>query len=83
MAAAKACHGSHRGIPRDIDGTAVHEALERVGAELDALRGLKTRLTTIGTAAKAVNAGLDQQRDGIVARIAEAEAELKLDRSRR
>ena len=23
MAAAKACHGSHRGIPRDIDGTAV------------------------------------------------------------
>ena len=67
----------------DIDGTAVHEALERVGAELDALRGLKTRLTTIGTAAKAVNAGLDQLRDGIVARIAEAEGELKLDRSRR
>ena len=67
----------------DIDATAVHQALERVGAELDALRGLKTKLTTIGTAAKAVNAGLDQLRDGIVARIEEAEAELDLDRPRR
>lgn len=63
----------------EIDRSAVHAALERVGAELDALRGLKTKLTTIGTAAAAVNAGLDQMRDGIVARIAEAEAELKLE----
>ena len=62
----------------DIDTAAVHEALERVRAELDAVRGLKTKLTTIGTAAKAVNAGLDQLRDGIVARIAEAEAELRV-----
>lgn len=63
----------------DIDAAAVHDALTRVGAELDAVRGLKTKLTTIGSAAKAVNAGLDQLRDGIVARISEAEAELKLD----
>jgi len=63
----------------DIDAAAVHEALERVRAELDAVRGLKTKLTTIGTAAKAVNAGLDQLRDGIVARIAEAEVELSID----
>ena len=62
----------------DIDAAAVHEALERVRAELDAVRGLKTKLTTIGTAAKAVNAGLDQLREGIVARIAEAEAELRV-----
>ena len=66
----------------DVDTAAVHEALERVRAELDAVRGLKTKLTTIGTAAKAVNAGLDQLRDGIVARIAEAEAELRLDGGR-
>ena len=64
----------------DVDAAAVHEALERVRAELDAVRGLKTKLTTIGTAAKAVNAGLDQLRDGIVARIAEAEVELSIDR---
>ena len=63
----------------DVDAAAVHEALERVRAELDAVRGLKTKLTTIGTAAKAVNAGLDQLRDGIVARIAEAEAELRVE----
>lgn len=60
----------------EVDADAIHAALERVRAELDAIRGLKTRLTTIGTAAKAVNAGLDQLRDGIMARIAEAEAEL-------
>jgi len=67
---------STRETDADVDSAAVHEALARVRAELDAVRGLKTKLTTIGTAAKAVNAGLDQLRDGIIARIAEAEAEL-------
>jgi hypothetical protein len=70
---------STRESDTDIDAAAVHEALERVRAELDAVRGLKTKLTTIGTAAKAVNAGLDQLRDGIVVRIAEAEVELQVD----
>lgn len=59
-----------------VDATAVGEALDRIRAELDAVRALKTRLTTIGSAARAVNAGLDDLRDGIVARIAEAEAAL-------
>lgn len=63
----------------EVDATAVREALERISAELDAVRGLKTKLTTIGTAAKAVNAGLDQLRDALVARIAEAETELRLE----
>jgi len=70
---------STRETDTEVDAAAVHEALERVRAELDAVRGLKTKLTTIGTAAKAVNAGLDQLRDGIVVRIAEAEAELRVD----
>ena len=61
----------------DIDIGAVRDALARIGAELEALRGLKTRLATIGTAARSVSAGLDQLRDGVVARIAEAEAELR------
>ena len=68
---------STRETDTGVDSAAVHEALARVRAELDAVRGLKTKLTTIGTAAKSVNAGLDQLRDGIVARIAEAEAELE------
>ena len=62
-----------------IDAGAVREALVRVSGELDALRALKVRLTTIGSAANSVSAGLDQLRDGIVARIAEAEAALLLD----
>jgi hypothetical protein len=56
----------------------VTEALARIGAELDALRALKTRLTAIGTAAGAVSAGLDQLRDGVMARIAEAEGQLRV-----
>jgi hypothetical protein len=67
----------------EVDASAVHDALDRVSAELDAVRGLKTKLTTIGTAAQAVNAGLDQLREGVMARIAEAEAELKLDAPKR
>jgi hypothetical protein len=63
----------------DVDAAVVHDALQRVRAELDAVRGLKTKLSTIGSAAKAVNAGLDGLRDGILARIAEAEAELMLE----
>ena len=72
---------SLRDTGSEVDTSAVHAALVRVAAELDALRGLKTKLTTIGTAAAAVSAGLDQMRDGVVARIAEAEAELKLERA--
>ena len=66
--------------PRTSTAGAVRDALERIRAELDAVRALKMRLTTIGTAARSVNAGLDQLRDGVVARIAEAEAELRSDR---
>jgi hypothetical protein len=66
----------------EMDAAAIHEALGRVRAELDAVRGLKTQLSTIGTAAKAVNAGLDQLREAIVARVAEAESELRLDGSK-
>lgn len=68
---------SLRDTSTDVDVVAVQDVLERIGAELDTVRGLKTKLTTIGTAAKAVNAGLDGLRDGIVARLAEVEAELK------
>jgi hypothetical protein len=61
-----------------VDAGAVHEALERVRAELDALRALKTKLTAIASAAHAVGSGLDVLREGILARVAEAEAVLRL-----
>jgi hypothetical protein len=41
------------------------------------LRSLKLTLTSIGTSAKEVHAGLDRLRDGILARLTEAEAELR------
>jgi hypothetical protein len=62
----------------EIDSGAVREALARITLELDAIRALKTRLATISTAARTVSSGLDQLRDGILARIAEAEAELRV-----
>jgi hypothetical protein len=59
------------------DASAVREALRRIAPELDALRALKMRLTTIATASTAVNAGLDALRDALLARIAEAESLLR------
>jgi hypothetical protein len=67
---------SLRETSQDVDAGALRESLARVTAELDALRALKTRLATISTAAKAVSVGLDQLRDAVMARIAEAEATL-------
>lgn len=72
-------HSTMRHDGAEVDAAAVREALTRIGPELDALRALKTRLTTIGTATTAISAGLDQLRDAILARIAETEAALRVD----
>lgn len=60
-----------------VDAAAVREALARIAPELDALRAIKMRLTTIATASSAVNAGLDALRDALLARIAETEVILR------
>jgi hypothetical protein len=60
----------------DVDAAAIGEALTGIREQLELLRGLKSTLTSIGSSAKEVYAGLDRLRDGIVARIVEAEAEL-------
>jgi len=60
-----------------LDAAAVETALRGVREQLDVLRGLKMTLTSIGSSAKDVQNGLAKLRDGIMARIAEAEAELK------
>ena len=46
--------------------------------QLDAIRALKTQLTSVSNATKAVWTGLDTLRTGILARVAEAEAELRI-----
>jgi len=61
----------------EVDAAAVADALRGVREQLETLRALKSTLTSIGTSAKEVYAGLDRLRDGILARLTEAEAELR------
>ncbi len=60
----------------DVDAPAVKAALAGVREQLEAIKGLKATLTSIGNSSKDVAAGLDRMRDGVIARVAEAEAEL-------
>ncbi len=62
----------------DVDAAAVGRALAGVRQQLEAIRALKTQLTSVSNATKAVWTGLDTLRTGILARVAEAEAELSL-----
>lgn len=61
----------------EIDGEAIREALVAVRAELDAIKGIKATLTSIATNAAGVQACLDRLRDAILARVADAEAEIR------
>ena len=64
----------------DVDAAAIARALAGVREQLDAIRSLKVQLTSVSNAAKTVSTGLDSLRTGILARVAEAEAELRLSR---
>ena len=61
----------------EVDAAAVGAALEAIREQLDTIKALKSQLTSIGNATKAVWGGLDTLRSGILARLAEAEAELR------
>jgi len=62
----------------DVDAAAIGRALAGVREQLEAIRALKSQLTSVSTATKAVWTGLDTLRTGILARVAEAEAELRV-----
>jgi hypothetical protein len=64
----------------EVDARAVGRALAGVREQLDAIRSLKTQLTSVATVSKAVSEGLDALRSGILARVGEAEAELRVAR---
>lgn len=64
----------------EIDGEAIRAALSAVRAELDVIKGIKSTLTSIATSSASVQACLDRLREAILARIIEAEAEIKLAR---
>jgi hypothetical protein len=62
----------------DVDAAAIARALQGVREQLDAIRALKAQLTSVSNATKAVWTGLDTLRNGILAKVAEAEAELRV-----
>ena len=61
----------------DVDAPAIAAALSGVREQLDLLKGLKATLTSIGNHTRDVSTGLDKLRDGVLARIVEAEGELQ------
>ncbi len=61
----------------EVDAAAIGAALDAIREQLDTIKTLKSQLTSIGNATRAVWGGLDTLRSGILARIAEAESELR------
>lgn len=62
----------------ELDAAAVSSALSGIRNQLDAIRGLKMQLTTIGTAAREVHAGLERMREGVLSSVSDAEAALRM-----
>ena len=72
---------SLREVEAEIDVEAIRTAIAGVRGELEALKGIKSTLTSIATSTSAVQGSLDRLRDAIVARVAEAEDEIRAARS--
>ena len=66
-----------RRVETEIDVEGVRAALVAVRGELDALKGIKSTLTSISNHAVGVQASLDRLRDAVVSRLADAEAGIR------
>jgi hypothetical protein len=71
---------SIRDDEQDVDAAAIGKALEGIREQLETVRALKVQLTSMTTTASAVSGGLDKIREGVLARVCEAEAELQVAR---
>ncbi|MEO5941736.1 MAG: hypothetical protein ABIZ72_11870 [Candidatus Limnocylindrales bacterium] len=71
---------SLRDVAAEIDVEAVRAALAAVRAELDTLKGIKSTLTSIAGSAAGLQIALDRLRDGVIARVAEAEEQIRAAR---
>ena len=60
-----------------VDAAAIATALTAIREQLEAVRQLKSQLTSISNATKTVSVGLDEMRATILARVGEAEAEIR------
>jgi hypothetical protein len=72
---------SLRDVAAEVDVEAIRAALTAVRAELEALKGIKATLTSISTSASGLQLTLDRLRDAVVARVADAEAEIRAARA--
>jgi hypothetical protein len=61
----------------DVDAAAIASALTAIREQLEVVRQLKSQLTSISNATKAVWAGLDTMRSNILARVTDAESEIR------
>ena len=61
----------------EVDAAAIGVALTAVREQLEMVRNLRSQLTSIQNATKAVWSGLDTMRSNILARVADAEAEIR------
>ena len=62
----------------EVDAAAIGAALTAIREQLEVVRTLKSQLTSISNATKTVWSGLDTMRSTILSRVAEAEAELRI-----
>jgi hypothetical protein len=62
----------------EMDAAAIGAALTAIREQLEVIRALKTQLTSISNATKAVWTGLDTMRSNILARVIEAETEIRV-----
>jgi hypothetical protein len=62
----------------EIDAAAVSAALAGIREQLELVKALKSQLTSVSNATKAVWSGLDLLRSNILARVSEAESELRI-----
>jgi hypothetical protein len=60
-----------------VDAVAIGSALNEIRQQLEVIRQLKSQLTSISNASKGVADGLDLMRAGILARVTEAESEIR------
>ena len=62
----------------EVDTAAIGAAIIAVRGQMDAIRALKMHLTSIGTAARDVNTGLDRLRESVLAGVADVERALRV-----
>jgi hypothetical protein len=65
----------------EVDAAAIQGALTGIREQLENIRNVKTQLTSIGNTARTISTVLDEMRERIVARVCEAESELRAVRA--